>query len=226
MRAALLAIAAVVAAGFVACGGDGDGAAPLTLEQRLIRESEVAGSEPDPRETRIVAGSLDEFVSSPDYVVAADIDRSKLEEAGFVSAVQVTRFYPETPGASHTGEEPHVRMLVIRFDSEDGAREGGDLLHEKSIEPCPETCAQGITEFEVSGIPDARGVRHYTSAADLEATGEPGEPFDAYLILFTDGSFAYELEVFGPPGQVSQKQIEEIAGKVYERVQGAPAPGA
>jgi hypothetical protein len=226
VRAALLAIAAVVATGVVACGGDGDGAAPLTLEQRLIRESEAAGSEPDPKETRIVAGSLDEFASSLDYVVAAEIDRSKLEEAGFVSAVQVTRFYPKTPGASHTGEEPHVRMLVIRFDSEDGAREGGDLIHEKSMEPCPETCAQRITEFEVSGIPDARGVRHYTSAAELEATGEPGQPFDSYAILFTDGSFAYEVDVFGPPGQVSQKQVEEIAGKVYERVQGAPAPGA
>jgi hypothetical protein len=226
VRAALLAIAAVIATGVLACGGDGDGAAPLTLEQRLIRESEAPSSEPDPKETRIVAGSLDEFASSPEYVRAAHIDRSKLEEAGFVSAVHDTRFYPKTPGASHTGAEPHVRMLVIRFRSENGAREGGDLLHENSLEPCPETCAERITEFEVSGIPDARGVRHHTSAAELEATGEPGEPFDAYMILFTDGSFAYELEVFGPPGQVSQKQVEEIAGKVYERVQGAPAPGA
>jgi hypothetical protein len=213
----------LVAAGVVACGGDGDGGSLTTLEQRLIRESEVPGSQPDPRETRVVASSLDEFASSPDYVAGADIDRSKLEEAGFVSAIHVTRFYPKTPGAAHTGEEPHVRMLVIRFDSEEGAQKGGDLLHEKSLEPCPETCAQQITRFEVSGIPDVMGVRHYTSAADLEATGEPGDPFDSYEILFTDGSFAYELEVFGPPGQVSQKQVEEIAGKVYERVQGAPA---
>ena len=226
MRAALLAIAALLATCIVACGGDGGGAEPLTLEQRLLRESEAPGAEPDPRETRIVARSLDEFASSADYVVAADIDRSKLEEAGFVSAVHDTRFYPKTPGASHTGEEPHVRMLVVRFASDDGAREGADLLHEKSLEPCPETCAQRITEFDVSRVPDARGIRHYTTAEELEATGEPGEPFDSYEILFTDGSFAYELEVFGPPGEVSQKQVEEIAGKVYERVQGAPAPGA
>jgi hypothetical protein len=227
VRTALLAMAAVLASCAVACGGDDSGgASALTLEQRLLRESEAPGTEPDPRETRIVAGSLDEFASSPDYVVAADIERSKLEAAGFVSAVQDTRFYPKAPGASHTGEEPHVRMLVARFESEDGAREGADLLREKSLEPCPETCAQRITEFDVSRVPDARGVRHYTSAAELEATGEPGEPFDSYEILFTDGSFAYDLEVFGPPGEVSQKQVEEIAGKVYERVRGAPAPGA
>jgi hypothetical protein len=227
VRATLLAIAVVVATCAVACGGDGGGTAePLTLEQRLIRESEAPGSEPDPRETRIVAGSLDEFASSADYVAAADIDRSKLEAAGFVSAVHDTRFYPKTPGGSHTGEEPHVRTLVVRFGSADGAREGGDLLHEKSLEPCPETCAMRITEFEVSGIPDARGIRHFTSAEELEATGEPGEPFDSYAILFTDGLFAYELEIFGPPGEVSKNQIEEIAGKVYERIHGAPAPGA
>jgi hypothetical protein len=226
VRALVLAIAAIVATCVVACGGDGGGTEPLILEQRLLRESEVPGSEPDPRETRIVAGSLDEFASSPDYVVAADIERSKLEEAGFVSAVQDTRFFPKAPGASHTGEEPHVRMLVVRFESEDGAGKGADLLHEKSLEPCPESCAQRITEFGASGVPDARGVRHYTSAAELEATGEPGEPFDSYAILFTDGVFAYELEVFGPPGEVSQEQVEEIAGKVYERVKGAPAPGA
>jgi hypothetical protein len=225
MRTALLAIAAVVATCVVACGGDGGGSAePLTLEQRLLRESEVPGSKPDPVETRVGPAGLDEFASAADYVAAADIERSKLEAAGFVSAVHDTRFYPATPGASHTGEEPHVRMLIARFDSEDGARAGADLLHEKSLEPCPETCAQRITEFDVSGVPDARGVRHYTSAAELEATGEPGEPFDSYEVLFTDGVFAYELEVFGPPGEVSQEQVEEIAGKVSERVQGAPAP--
>jgi hypothetical protein len=226
VRAALFTIAALLAIGVVACGGDGGGGEPLTLEQRLLRESEVPGSEPDPVETRVGPAGLDEFASFADYVAAADIERSKLEAAGFVSAVHDTRFYPAAPGASHTGEEPHVRMLVARFDSEDGAREGADLLHEKSLEPCPETCAQRITEFEVSGIADARGIRHYTSAEELKATGEPGEPFDSYAILFTDGVFAYELEVFGPPGEVSKEQIEEIAGKVYERVQGAPAPGA
>lgn len=225
VRAALIAIVSLIAAGVVACSGDGSDAAPLTLEERLLLESEAAGSEPDPQETRVVAGSLDDFVSSPDYVVAADIDRSSLEEAGFVSAVQDTRFYPETPGASHSGEEPHVRMVVIRFDSEDGARAGSDLLHEKAAEPCLETCATRITEFDVAGIPDAKGVRRLISEADLEETGEARFPFDVYAILFADGSFAYQLDVFGTPGEVSQEQAEEIAMKVYERVQGAPAPG-
>ena len=94
MRASFLAIAAVVASCVVACGG-GDEAEPLTLEQRLVRESEVPGSEPDPMEERIAAGNLSDFMASD---TGAHVESSKLEEAGFVSAVQATRFYPEAPG--------------------------------------------------------------------------------------------------------------------------------
>lgn len=222
MRLAVLAIASMVLTCVVACGGDGDGAEPLTLEQRLLRESEVPGSEPDPVETRTTARSLDDFMASD---AGERMDSSKLDEAGFVSAVHDLRFYPETPGGSHTRDAPHVRMLVIRFESDDGAREGADLLHEHALEPCPETCALRISEFEVSGVPDAQGVRRFTSAERLEETGEPGKPHDSYSIVFADGSFAYELEVFGTPGEVSETQIEELAGKVHERVEGAPAPG-
>ena len=223
MRTCFLTIAAaLVASCVVACGGDGDEAEPLTLEQRLVRESEVPGSEPDPVEERAAAGSLDDFLASE---AGAHMDSSKLEEAGFVSAVHDTRFYPETPGGSHTRDAPHVRMLVIRFESDDGAREGADLLHESALQPCPETCALRISEFEVEGVPDAQGVRRFTSAERLEETGEPGKPQDSYSIVFADGSFAYELEVFGPPGKISEAQTEEIAGKVHDRVEGAPAPG-
>jgi hypothetical protein len=222
MRASFLAIAAMAATCVVACGGDGSGAEPLTLEQRLVRESEVPGSEPDPVEERAAAGSLDDFVASE---AGTHVDSSKLEEAGFVSAVQDTRFYPETPGGSHTRDAPHVRMLLIRFESDDGARDGADLLRESALQPCPETCALRISEFEVEGVPDAKGVRRLISAERLEETGEPGKPNDSYSIFFADGSFAYELEVFGPPGAVSETQIEEIAAQVHDRVEGAPAPG-
>jgi hypothetical protein len=222
VRPAVFTIASVVATCVVACGGDGGGAEPLTLEQRLVRESEVPGSEPDPVETPIAAGSLDDFMSSN---AGAHMDSIKLEEAGFVSAVSATRFYPETPGGSHSRDAPHVRMLVIRFESDDGAEEGANLLRESALEPCPGTCSLRISEFGVEGVPDAGGVRRLLSAERLEETGEPGEPNDSYSIFFADGAFAYELEVFGPPGAFSETQIEEIAAKVHDRVQGAPAPG-
>ena len=213
MRAVLLGIAAVLLT-CVACGGDGgDASEPLTLEQRLYLETEVPGSKPDPRETRLEASSIDEFMAFDEYAGATRVDSSKLEDAGFVSAIHDTRFFPETPEGAHTGDEPHVRMLVIRFGSDDGAQTGADLLHENALLPCPESCAQQIAEFDVSDVPDARGIRHFVTAENLEATGEPGDPRDSYTILFADGPFVYELEMFGPPGDVSQAAARGDRGK-------------
>ena len=129
MRAVLIAIALVVATGLVACGGDE--AAPLTLEQRLLRESDVPGSKVDPVEVRLTADDLDEFTGWPD-VPAAEIDRSKLEEGGFVSAIHETRFIPSTPGGPHERDVPHVRILVLRFESGDGAVTGADLVYREA----------------------------------------------------------------------------------------------
>ena len=220
MRAVLLAIALVVATGLVACGGDEE-AAPLTLEQRLLRESDVPGSKVDPVEVRLTADDLDEFTGWQD-VRAAEIDRSKLEDAGFVSAIHETRFIPNTPGGPHTHDAPHVRILVLQFESDDGAVTGVDLVHKEGLKPCPGECAVQFEEFDVSGVPDAEGTRRFTTQEALEATGGEGVPSDSYTIVFADGPFVYEVEGFADPGEISKKQIEEIAQKVHDRIEGAP----
>jgi hypothetical protein len=223
VRAVLLAIALVVATGLVACGGDeGEPGAPLTLEQRLLRESDVPGSKVDPVEVRLTADKLDEFTDWPEYVRAHEIDRSKLEDAGFVSAIHETRFIPNRPGGPHTGDAPHVRILVLQFESDDGAVMGVDLVHEQGLKRCPGNCAMQIEEFDVSGVPDAEGARAFTTKEALEATGGQGFPSDAYAIVFADGPFVYEVDGFADPGEISKKQIEEIAQKVHDRVEGAP----
>jgi hypothetical protein len=226
VRAVLIAIALAVATGLVACGGDdeGESAAPLALEQRLLRESDVPGSKIDPVEVRQTADSLVKFTNWPEYVPAAEIDRSKLEQAGFVAAVHETRFIPKTPGGEHTRDAPHVRMLVMQFESDDGAGTGADLVSENDQKPCPGDCATQIEEFDVSSVPDAHGIRHLTTAESLKATGGEGEPGDAYTIVFAEGPFTYEVEGFGPPGEISKQQIEEIAKKMHDRVEGVPAP--
>jgi hypothetical protein len=224
MRRALVAIAIVVAAGLVACGGNREAAKPLTLEQRLIRESEVPGSREDPVETRLTAANLDEFTAwqIPGYVRAAEIDPRKLKKAGFVAAIHDTRFIPKRLGGPHTRDAPHVRMLVVQFRTEDGATTGADLVYTEGLKPCPGECALQFEEFEAPGVPDARGFRRYATAKRLQETGGGDPPFDSYTITFADGPFVYEIEGFGPPGKISKKQIEEIADTVYDRVKGAP----
>jgi hypothetical protein len=217
MKTVVLAMAVAIAAALVACSAE-----PLTLEQRVLSEPDVPGSLPDPVETRQTASTLDQFTAWQD-IPAAEIDPRKFEEAGFVSAIHDTRFFPETPGGPHTREAAHVRILVVQFDSQGGALTGADLLHENALQPCPESCAARIEEFDVSGVPDAKGVRRLVTAERLQETGEQGEPSDSYTISFADGPFVYQVEGFAPPGKISEQQIEDIAKRLRDRVAGAPA---
>ncbi len=148
-----------------------------------------------------------------------------LGAAGFVSAILDTRFFPIDAGAEHVGGEPHTSTLVMQFESEAGANEAVDLLHADGLEPCPETCAFAISEFDVQGIPDARGVQRIATKEALDRTGDSDRPPRAeYSIQFTDGLFAYEVRLFGSPEEVSEEQAKEIATKLYTRVAGAPPP--
>jgi hypothetical protein len=165
----------VVALGLVACGGDdGDTADPLTLEQRVLRESDAPGSKADPVEPRVTARSFEEFSAFPGYVGAVEIERSELAEAGLVAAINDTRYFPKSPGSPHTRDAPHMRILVLQFESEDGASTGVDLLEGNAFKPCPETCATRTEAFEVSAPPDAKGVRSSATAELIKELGEKG----------------------------------------------------
>jgi hypothetical protein len=216
MKAVVRTMAVAIATVLVACSAD-----PLALEQRVLSEADVPGSLPDPVETRQTAGSLDQFTAWQD-VPAAEIDSAMLEEAGFVAAIHDTRFLPDTSGESHSREAAHVRILIVQFDSQEGARTGLDLLHEQALQPCPGTCAARIEEFDVSGVPNAKGVQRPVTAERLAETGEEGEPSDSYTISFADGPFVYQVEGFAPPGKITEQQIEDIAKRLRDRVAGAP----
>ena len=189
---------------------------------------EAPDTEPDPVEKRITVEGTEEFITDlgHEFVNPSREDRTAFEEAGFVGAISDTRFVPEEPGAPHTREAPHISSFVAQFESDEGAQTGLDLVHADSLRRCPETCATQISEFDVGDIPDAHGVRRYATAEDIAEIGEEGEPYDSYEVQFADGPFAYRVSLFGPPGEVSQDEAEEIARKLYERVKGAPAPGA
>jgi hypothetical protein len=205
-----------------ACGG-GDGNEPLTLEQRVVAEEDAPGSKPDPVETRQQTAEFDVFI---DALSERAIDPNKDEmtelfgEAGFQAAIADTRYFGET----HIGASSHIFSSVIQLDSEAGAANALQWVHEDRLKPCPKTCAVQISEFEVDGIPDAQGVRRSQSAEDIEAVGREGDmPFEAYEVLFSDGPFVYTVDVHGPPGSVTEEQVEAIASALHSRVEGAPA---
>ena len=162
---------------------------------------------------------FDEFISAlseraidPDTEEATTI----FEEAGFKGAGVDTRFYGET----HTpGVSPHVVSSFIELGSEDGATSALDWLETDVRKPCPMSCAAQISTFDVDDIADARGVRRSATAEDIERVGTADErPFDSYWVGFTDGAFVYNVDLFGPPGSVSEEQALEIATAYYDRL--------
>jgi hypothetical protein len=224
MRVCLLALAVAGAVSLSSC--DGDDAQPLTLANRVVGEAEAPETEPDPVEKRLTAEEFDEFVSTLGrrFVDLSEEERREFADAGFVSGILDTRFFPREPGAEHVGSEPHIASLVMRFESDEGAEKAVDLLRADGLSPCPQTCAEQISEFEVDGTPEATGVRRVATAEAIEEIGEEGEPHDSYAIRFADGPYAYDIEIFGPPGEVSEEQVEEIVEKLFDRVEGAPPP--
>ena len=223
MRLVTLPAVLVLSLLLVACGTDGSGTA-LTLEERVVGADEAPGSEPDPEETPVTLTGLEELESEFSGPEVYEEDLRAIEEAGFVSMAINTRFFPSEPGGEHVPGTPHVVTFVSEFESEAGADAGASVAHAIGLRPCPETCAYEISEFEPAGVPDATGVQAIATQASIDEIGDDIHPDARYSIYFADGSFAYEVRVFGPPDEVTAEQAEEIAQALYERVQGAPLP--
>ena len=224
MRLLTVAATLVFGVALVACGAE-EASAPLTLEQRVVGEAEAPGSVPDPVETQVTVTGLEEVEAELAGPEVFDEDLRAIEQAGFVSMVIDTRFFPSRePGGEHAPGTPHVVTFVSEFESEEGASEGVDVAHDIGLRPCPETCAYEFTEFEPAGVPDATGVQAIATQESIDEIGDDIQPDARYSVYFADGLVAYEVTMFGPPDEVSRQQVEDIAGKLYARVKGAPLP--
>jgi len=225
MRLARIASALLLGVSLVACGGEAAGS-PLPLEQRVVGAAEAPGSEPDPVETQVTVHGLDELEEEFEGGPAYEEDLQEISEAGFVSAVIDTRFFPSEPGGEHAPGIPHVFSAVYEFESEAGANAAVQVAHRIALRPCPETCAYEITEFDpdVAGA-DATGVQAIATQESIDAIGDDNIHPDArYSVFFADGPLVYEVTIFGPPGEVTEQQVEDIASALYERVNDAPLP--
>lgn len=223
MRLVTVAAALVFSLPLVACGGEG-AREPLTLEQRVVGAAEAPGSEPDPVETRVTATGLGELESELAGPEVYEEDIRAFGEAGFVSMVIDTRFFPSQPGGEHVPRAPHVSTAVFEFESGEGANAAVEVAHRIGLRPCPETCAYEISDFQPAGVPNAKGVQAIATQESIDEIGDDIEPDARYSIYFADGPFAYEVTTFGRPDEVSRQQVEDIAAKLYTRVKGAPLP--
>jgi hypothetical protein len=220
MRLLTGAAALALTLSLVACGAD-EATTSLSLEERVVGAAEAPGSEPDPVETPVTMTGMDELESEWSGPEVFEEEITAIEEAGFVSAALNTRFFPSEEGGDHAPGTPHVFTMVSEFGSEAGAEAAVDVVHTIGLRPCPETCAYEITEFEPAGVPDAKGAQAIATQEAIDAIGDDIQPDARYSVYFADGPFAYEVTIFGSPDDVSRQQVEEIAQKLYERVNGA-----
>jgi hypothetical protein len=222
MRRASIPSALVVMISLAACGGDAAGS-PLPLAERVVGAAEAPGSEPDPIETPITLDGLEELEAEFEGGPVYEEDLQAIGEAGFVSAVIDTRFFPSEPGGEHAPGTPHVFTSVYEFETEAGASAAVEVAHRIALRPCPETCAYEISEFDPD-VADATGVQAIATEDSIEAIGDDIQPDARYSVFFADGPLVYEVTIFGRPEDVSEEQVEDIASALYERVNDAPLP--
>jgi hypothetical protein len=230
LKGVVLLLSAVGVLALAACGGGNSEATstgPLALDQRVVTEEDASDSKPDPVEKRVTVSSPDEFISKlgDAFVNPSPEDVAAFKSAGFVQAID-DHAVP-TVGHGHltlAGEPAHPHHGHAVRDGRRGEDRPQDIEHEDSLRPCPENCATSVEEFDVADIPGALGTRRHASQEDIDATGATDvHPYDEYEVVFTDGVFAYRVQLNGPPGSVSEDQAKDIAQSLYDRVHGRPA---
>ncbi|HET6792740.1 MAG TPA: hypothetical protein VFI35_14330 [Actinomycetota bacterium] len=213
MRFAIRLLVPLTAVAVVACGAE-----PVPVAERFPTAAEAPGTKPDPDEKRQTTDDFDEFLVA---LIPALIDPDREEmttvfpEADFTRAGVDFRFY----GERHSHDAPHLISWFIELDSEDGANSALDWLEADAMKPCPGSCATRVSSFDVESIGDARGVHRIATAEGIEAAGTEEEvPNDSYWVGFTIGSIIYTVDLHGPPGSVSEEQVQTIASAFYERL--------
>ncbi len=192
-------ILALAALALGACGdddeGDESGAAPsasslptgdeLELDEGFERELDEAT---DVTTFLVVGGATD-----PDELGAT------IDDAGFEEAVS----------KEFSGNGVNVRMVAVQFDSDEGALEARDLLHEEDLKsPCPDKCIVTPLEYELDDVPDSAAAHHVPNEDD--------GPVEAHHAEFVIGSTLYAVQMDGKPSQAFSGDFDELMQRVHD----------
>jgi hypothetical protein len=193
--------------------GCGEDKAPLALDQRVLAESELSGFQlsPDPVQRWTDASKFANDTHDVDIRATVEENIEELQAGGFVAAIA------NSFGAS--GREAEAFSAAVQMGSPEAAQDVLDQRHQDYISPCPTVCTIEISEFEVSGIPNAKGVKRASQPEHA------GSPFEVYEVEFADGPFVYVVNIDGQPGTVSEDDAVFAAKRLYDRVKDAPLPG-
>jgi hypothetical protein len=217
MAVLILALAVVA---FGACGDDDDAEGELSVAQ-LSSSLPTAGelrldeAPPGPQAQGESEShdATDLFNKVDGLVIGAATDPSELgaaiEDAGFQHAV----------GRDFGSRDLNVRIRAVQFDSEEGALEARDLLHEVDLKsPCPDACIVTPVEYKVDDVPDSAAVHHVPNRA-VVPPGESG--VEAHHAEFVIGPQLYVVQVDGTPSPTFSADFDKLMRTVYRSASSA-----
>jgi hypothetical protein len=217
LRAKLGAVAlATLTIVVAACGGgDGDDGGNVVSLAELSRHLPAAGDlgvnqqrefEWNNATDLLVQGLVIPEATTPSELGAA------IEDAGFQGAVG-----RELADSRH---KLNVRISAAQFDSEEGAREARDLLHEEDLkQPCSAACVVAPREYELAEIPNSAAAHHVPVRSELPAGLSKVEAHHAEFVI---GRQLYVVQADGRPSSTFSTEFDRVMRTVYEAASGAP----
>jgi hypothetical protein len=187
-----------------ACGGDDEDGEDDSSTAELSSDSLPTGDELGLDEG--TESEWDEATDITSFLViggASDPDEvaTAIDDAGFEEAVSL-----ETGRAGL-----NARILAAQFDSEEGATEARDILHEEDLKsPCPDKCVVTPLEYELDDVPDSVAVHHVPNEDD--------GPVEAHHAEFVIGSTLYVVQVDGKPSKTFTADFDELMQSYYDSV--------
>lgn len=202
---ALILASAVILLG--ACGGDeddGEGdASAAELSSRLPAGDDLGLDEQGEFDWNNSTDLLAEGLVIPAATHISELSAA-VEDAGFQGAA----------GSELAGTDLNMRIVAAQFDSEDGALEVRDLLHEEDLkQPCPDACVVTPREYELDDIPDSAAVHHVPVRGDLP---EGQLKVEAHHAEFVIGPELYVVQADGAPSRTFSAEFDKLMRTVYE----------
>jgi hypothetical protein len=194
-----------------ACGGDDDDgggdASFAELSSSLPTGSDLGLDEGSESEWGNATDLITRFLVIPDATLPSELGTA-IEDAGFEGAVSLET---GSPGLN-------VRISAAQFDSEEGALEARDLLHDEDLkQPCAEECVVAPREYELEDVADSAAVHH----VPVKGGSAAGPEVEAHHAEFVIGPRLYVVQVDGRPSPTFSADFDELMRTFHESASSA-----
>jgi hypothetical protein len=201
--AGLICAALALGAG---CGGD-DETSPASLKAQLVPASQLRLKVEEPFEWDNPIDFIVDGVLIPAGTKHSDAIE-EIDDFGFEAG------YGEI--LRPRGGGPDIHLDVAKFDSDDGARDARDYLHQQDLQqPCFAACSVNPEDLDVNGVPNLEGV-HQVPLPKAQIPPGAGPPFERFVVEFTIGPYLYIVDAGGAPGDTPPRRFASGTKIVYE----------